>query len=79
MSRWDMTPHRDFLRDTLASQADCVMYIKVINQNASFRIRSNASIASILSGAEREKIKKNHQACQDRRADFLPFVITTDI
>jgi hypothetical protein len=64
------------VRGALASQTDCVIDIKVINQNASSR--NNASIASILSGGEREKIKKHLQACQDRRADFLPFVLTTD-
>ncbi len=50
--------------------------IKVINQNANSR--SSTSTAAILSGGEREKIKKHLQACQDRRADFVPFVVTTD-
>ncbi len=58
------------VRGALASQTDCVIGIKIINQNASSR--NNVSIASILSEGEREKIKKHLQACQDRRADFLP-------
>lgn len=64
------------MRGALAAQTDCVIDIKVINQNAVSR--SSAAIATILSGGEREKIRKHQQACQDRRADFVPFVVTTD-
>jgi len=64
------------VRGVIASQTDCVIDIKVINQNANSR--SSTSTAAILSGGEREKIKKHLQACQDRRADFVPFVVTTD-
>ena len=58
------------VRGAIALQTDCVIDIKVINQNANSW--SSTSTAAILSGGEREKIKKQLQACQDRRADFVP-------
>ncbi len=48
-----------------------------VNQNANSQ--SSRSTAAILSGGEREKIEKHSQTCQDRRADFVPFVVTTEL
>ena len=64
------------VRGAFASQTDCVIDLKVMNLDA--KSRSKRSTATELSGGEREKIYKHQQACKDIRADFVPFVVSTD-
>ena len=64
------------VRGAFASQTDCVMDLTVMNLDAKSRCKS--STAAALSGGEREKIRKHQQACKDMRADFVPFVVSTD-
>jgi hypothetical protein len=64
------------VRGAFASQTDCVIDLKVINLDAKSRCKATTTAA--LSAGEREKIRKHKQACQERRADFVPFVVSTD-
>ena len=64
------------MRGAMASQTDCVLDIKVIYPDAQSYI--NRSAQQLLKGGETEKIKKHGPACEARRANFVPFVVTTD-
>ena len=64
------------VRGVHAPQKDCITDTLVINQDAVSR--STVPIAKVLSEGERMKDSKHKSACGDRRADFVPFVVTTD-
>ena len=64
------------VRGVHALQKDCIYDFLVINQDAVSR--SKVPVAKVLSQGERGKNSKHKSACDDRRADFVPVVVTTD-
>ena len=52
--------------------------VKVVNTNASSYMYVNRPVHSVLESAATAKKIKHKQACADRRADFTPFVCSTD-
>ena len=57
-------------------QTDVLLDFKVVNTDASSYV--NRPVRSVLESAATAKKTKHKQACADRRADFTPFVCSTD-
>ena len=57
-------------------QTDVLLDFKVVNTDASSYV--NRPVRSVLESAATAKKIKHKQACADRRADFTPFVCSTD-
>ena len=57
-------------------QTDVLLDFKVVNTDASSYV--NRPVRSVLESAATAKKIKHKQACADRRADFNPFVCSTD-
>ena len=64
------------VRGVWKPQTDVLLDFKVVNTDASSYV--NRPVRSVLESAATAKKIKHKQACADRRADFTPFVCSTD-
>ena len=57
-------------------QTEALLDVRVVNTDAQSYV--TRPVVAVLESIARAKKAKHHQACMDRRADFTPFIVSTD-